>query len=136
MGALKLLGSWVPRAHPSACEHLRALGAREPEVSWVLVSLHGLSGPRRALGFKYPSFEMSGARRATADFLDGPRYMNILRILQQHLHFLQLADSPTCAQCGKDYKLVAHYLLKCPRYVSHQENEPILPRSLPVQLVG
>ncbi|KEP45470.1 putative reverse transcriptase from transposon X-element protein, partial [Rhizoctonia solani 123E] len=36
--------------------------------------------------------------------------------LRQHLFRLQLVDSPTCEQCGREPESVTHFLLRCPRY--------------------
>ncbi|KDN39715.1 hypothetical protein RSAG8_08633, partial [Rhizoctonia solani AG-8 WAC10335] len=39
--------------------------------------------------------------------------------LKQHLHRLQLVNSPKCEHCGTESETVSHYLLRCPHYAIH-----------------
>ncbi|EUC65957.1 reverse transcriptase from transposon X-element protein, putative, partial [Rhizoctonia solani AG-3 Rhs1AP] len=40
--------------------------------------------------------------------------------LRQHLHRLQLVDSPRCEHCSREYETVSHFLLRCPRYATER----------------
>ncbi|KDN43802.1 hypothetical protein RSAG8_05795, partial [Rhizoctonia solani AG-8 WAC10335] len=40
--------------------------------------------------------------------------------LRQHLHRLQLVDSPRCEHCSREYETVSHFLLRCPKYANER----------------
>ncbi|EUC62853.1 reverse transcriptase from transposon X-element protein, putative, partial [Rhizoctonia solani AG-3 Rhs1AP] len=40
--------------------------------------------------------------------------------LRQHLHRLQLVDSPGCEHCGREHESVSHFLLRCSRYANER----------------
>ncbi|EUC60730.1 reverse transcriptase from transposon X-element protein, putative [Rhizoctonia solani AG-3 Rhs1AP] len=44
--------------------------------------------------------------------------------LRQHLHRLQLVDSPGCEHCGREHESVSHFLLRCPRYANERHEHP------------
>jgi hypothetical protein len=40
--------------------------------------------------------------------------------LQQHLHRLQVVNTPVCEHCGDAPETVAHFILRCPHFASER----------------